>query len=97
MTAVGGQYFLLDQGYIRFAWKNFSLEGGYLKNLAPFDDPYELFLNPQWQPISRVGPHLSNRQLLLRIALDRHQLPLRFQLWIRQLRRNPPRSGWTRG
>ena len=46
MYAVGNQYFLLDQGYIRLFYKGFSLEGGYLINKSPFDDPYELFLNP---------------------------------------------------
>jgi hypothetical protein len=46
MHAVGDQYFLLDQGYIRFFYEGFSFAGGYLRNLAPFDDPYELFLNP---------------------------------------------------
>lgn len=50
MPSVGNQYFLLDQGYIRFTFKKLSFEGGFLKNTAPFDDPYELFLNSQGNP-----------------------------------------------
>ena len=46
MYGIGDQYFLLDEGYARFASGHIAFEGGYLKDLAPFDDPYELFLNP---------------------------------------------------
>jgi hypothetical protein len=46
LQELGGQYFVLDEGFTRLHTGNLLFEGGYLKALSSIETPYEVFINP---------------------------------------------------